>query len=240
MTRFFLALGAALLASCGLIDSSVDDFAMTARKDFGVDTAQWNLGVTAGEFPSFPCADDAACAVPADMICGNQNCTVTCVANECQAHVTVTKFETFDLETDSPELSMVNDKVFVDVVIDSIDFVIDPDTTDPECVKGPGVNSLNFTIPPLQVFLGANDVTDPSDPDATLLGTIPAIAENQMGTISMILEDAGRTVLSDRIQNYTEMFNMIVTTTIDISAGDEVPAGMLSGCVRIRAHADVI
>jgi hypothetical protein len=232
MHRLALVLAAGLTAglagSCGLIDESIDDFPLGfPRKPFTVDTASWNLTVQGDTFPSFPCGAPSDCDAAAGQVCSGGECTATCVESACQAHVPVSLFESFNLAVDAPEYQTIDDQTAIDVTVDTVEFEVE-------------VNTMNVPVPILEVYMAPIDVTTPDGTGALLIGTVPSVTPGQTGTISLQIDDGGRTNLEFFMSNFRTPFNVIVAATVDISAGDPVPQGMLQGYVKVAAHADAI
>lgn len=226
MNRLLMTLGALLVASCGLIDDSVDDFALGfPRKPFTVDTAQWNLTVT-GTFPAVPCGGTTECEMAAQSFCEGE-CTATCEASNCQAHVAIGLFQPFNLAVDAPEYQTIDEQTAISVTVDAVEFVVEQ-------------NTLNMPVPPLQVYMAPIDVTEATDARASLVGTVSSVQPGQTGTVTMTIDAAGEAVLATYMENFRTAFNVIVAATVDISAGQPVPEGMLQGYVVVRAHADAI
>lgn len=226
MTRLLMSLGTLLVASCGLIDPSVDDFKLGfPDRRFNIDTAQWNLTVT-GTFPTVPCTGTVECAMAADMFCDGQ-CAATCEASSCQAHVDIGLFQPINLALDAPEYSEIDDAAVIDVTVDAVEFEV-------------FTNTLNTPVPPLFVYMAPIDVTDSTDPRASLVGTVSSVQPGQTGVVTMTVDAAGEAVLATYMENFRTAFNIIVAGTVDISAGQPVPEGMLEGRVVVRAHADAI
>ncbi len=228
-TRLNLVLCAALassLASCGLIDSSVDDFPLGfPRKDFTVDTATWQLTVM-GTFPAIPCTGNPECDAAASSICAG-SCTATCEASMCQAHVPVSLFKSFNLAVDAPEYQTIDSQTAISVTVDSVEFIVE-------------TNSMNTAVPPLEVFMAPIDVTDSADASALRIGTITSVGAGQTGSQELQTDPAGEANLEMFMSDFRTPFNVIVSGSVNISAGDPVPTGMLQGFVKVAAHADAI
>jgi hypothetical protein len=228
MTRltlvFTAALCAGLASSCGLIDSSVDDFPLGfPRKDFTVDTASWQLSVM-GTFPTIPCTTNPECEAAAGTLCGG-GCTASCEASMCQAHVPLSLFKAFNLALDAPEYQTIDDQTAISVSVDSVEFIVE-------------TNTMNVAVPPLEVFMAPIDVTDASDPAALRIGTITSVGPAQTGSNELQTDAAGEANLEMFMSNFRIPFNVIVAGSVNISAGDPVPSGMLQGYVKVAAHAE--
>jgi hypothetical protein len=222
-----LALGSIALGSCGLIDPSVDDFNLGfPKKTFAVDTASWNLTITDATFPSVPCGGDGECAAAAGTFCSG-GCTATCVESTCQAHVTMSLYEDFNLAVDAPEYQTIDDQTAIDVTLDEIHFVID-------------TNTMNIPSPTLRVYMAPILVIDPTDPQAQLIGVVEPIPPGTTGPRPLVIDAPGREALEGFMSDFRTPFTVIVAAQADISAGDPVPQGMMQGWVDVRAHADAI
>lgn len=228
MNRLTLLLCAALagsVASCGLIDSSVDDFTLGfPRKDFTVDTAQWQITVMGDTFPTIPCSATSECQAAASSLCA-ANCTASCEASMCQAHVPVSLFKSFNLALDAPEYQTIDEQTAISVHVDSVEFIVE-------------TNTMNVAVPPLDVYMAPIDVTDSSSPSALRIGTVTSVGPGQTGSQELQTDAAGEANLEMFMSNFRTPFNVIVSSTVNISAGDPVPMGMLQGYVKVSAHAD--
>jgi hypothetical protein len=141
--------------------------------------------------------------------------------------VPVSLFERFNLAVDAPEYQTIDEQTAIDVTVDSVEFEVE-------------VNTMNTAVPQLEVYMAPIDVTTHNDPQALLIGTVPSVMPGQTGAIELQIDDGGRTNLEFFMSNFRTPFNLIVAATVDISAGDPVPQGMLQGWVKVEAHADAI
>ncbi len=219
-----VALAAAPAVSCGLISSDVTDFNLRLpEKEFNLDTQDWMLTVT-GQMPTLDCPP-VDCAVATTQICEQGACSADCDANaHCQAHVTVSVFQMFDLKNEAPELQTIDSEAVISVTVETIKFKV-------------STNTLNIDSPPLTVYLAPNGVSDPNDPMAEEIGTIASVAAGQTGEGEIMLSETGKASMEQFMSNWRVPFNVIVTGRVTIMAGQAVPEGKLTGAVTVTAHA---
>ena len=212
-------------SACGLIDSDVTDFNLKLpEKDFNVDTADWNLAVEGETIPSVPCPP-ADCTAAADQFCTAGSCTADCDANaHCQAHVSVSVFQSFDLANEAPELAEIASKPIASVTVESIAFRIKE-------------NTLNVPTPPLELYLAPQGVSDPASDEAEHIGTLAPVAVATTGEVELELSESGRAKMSEYMKDYKTPFTVIVAGDAALQAGQPVPAGKMKGVVTVTAHA---
>lgn len=221
-------LAAATAASCGLISSDVADFDLTLPdKSFSIDASGWQvdqaqantlLNTSCGGMPSI-------CAMAAQNVC-DASCSASCNASQrCELALDVSLYKTIDLVTEKPELKTINDQPVIKVTLDSVNYAV---TT----------NTLNVATPELEVKVAPTSVMDPKSPEAELIGTIPAVpAGATVASMPVQFTDAGKAKLIAMMSTFKTPFNVIVGSTLTVTAGQMVPQGKLDAVIRIRAHA---
>jgi hypothetical protein len=221
----WLALLVAPSLSCGLIDPDVTEFNLRLpEKPFNVDTADWNLNVMGSSVPTLDCPP-IDCALAETQFCSMGACEVACDANlHCAAAVSISVFNEFNLEMESPELTKIDAQAVISVTVEQIAFRIE-------------TNTLNVATPPLEVHLAPVGINDPNDPMAEAIGTIAAVQVGQVGAGMIELTPDGKTVMQTYMSNWRTPFHVIVSGDVTISAGTPVPQGALAGVVTVTAHA---
>lgn len=215
-------------AGCGLISSDVADFQLDLPdKSFSIDTAGWQvdeaeaqtlLNTSCGGAPTL-------CNTAAQMAC-EMNCSGTCNASQrCELQLDVSLYKGIDLVTEKPELRSINDQPVIKVTIDSVNYAVTS-------------NTLNVDTPELKLYVAPMSVMDPKSPEAQEIGTVPAIAAGAtVAEMPIVFNETGKAKLVGMMSTYRTPFNVIVGSTLTVTAGQPVPEGKLDAVVRIRAHA---
>jgi hypothetical protein len=230
MTYQGTCLGLLLVAStgCGLISSDVADFDLTLpEKSFSIDTSAWQIDeqqamvVLGTSCAAAPDVCDTAAQLACDM-----NCSGTCNASQfCELQLDVSLYKGINLVEEKPELKSINDQPVIKVTIDSVTYQVT-------------ANTLNVATPELKVFVAPTSVMDPKSPEATEIGTIPAVEAGATGPAAPLLfNDTGKARLVGMMSTYRTPFNVIVGSTLTVTQGQRVPEGKLDAVIRIRAHA---
>jgi hypothetical protein len=219
----------ATVASCGLVNPNVTDFALKfPESDFTIDTADWNIQGS-GNVPSVPCSLD--CGAAASQICGSgSGCSADCetTTQTCQAHITESLVKMYNLATQAPEYQTIADQPVAKVTIDNIWFQIND-----------GNNTLNVDTPPFQVFMAPETVMDPSDPSAKLVGTVNSVPAGFTGKGTLTFAQGGKANMEAFMDDFHTPFNVIVSGIVDVKGGEPTPMGKLIGFVSADAHAGI-
>ncbi len=230
-TRFAaLAAGLTLVAGCGLIDPDIADFDLSLpEKEIVVDTSTWQLTEEANR-PAVDCTESAGiCSLGISEFCGAEGiCFGTCNEEKtCDVKVLVNLWHTFDLAREKPELQEIEGKPLVSISIDRIAYTVSE-------------NTMNVDTPELTVYVAPGSVMSPGDPGAEAIGTLPAIAAGvTVEEQDVVLTENGREILADFMKRYSQPFNIIVGTDVDIHAGDPIPRGTLTAVVIVTAVAGI-
>jgi hypothetical protein len=223
---------AAGLGACGLIDESVDDFSLSLpEKEFRVDSDMMGLVGGSETFPSVECpAID--CAGMSSTFCEpDSSCMVSCGAGgRCEAGTTITLYQMVNMAQERPELATVDKQSGIDVTIDEITFVVEQNTFSPDSPP----------LPTLLVYVGPITAVDATDPNAESIGSIAPIEGGYTGPGQLEFTGTGRATLEEYMSDYTVPFNLIISGTITVMAGQEVPMGIMVGKITGRARADAI
>ena len=92
-------------------------------------------------------------------------------------------------------------------------------------------NTFNVDSPAMTVLVAPAGVTSPGDPQAEAIGTLPSIpagTQTPQADADLVLTTDGRDILAGYMKAYSVPFNVIVSTSVELSAGDTVPTGDLT------------
>ena len=227
-------LGVSLVAGCGLISSDVTNFdLMLPEKKFTIDASGWQVDANKNPFSngtlaSVPCSSmPSVCGMAVAQACAS-DCSSTCdiVANSCQLSLDISRPLKVDLLTDQPDLKTINDQPVIKVSIDSVTYAVT-------------FNSLNVDTPEIDVYVAPLSALKPTDPEAKLVGTIPAIPKGMTIPEPQALEftPTGKAELINIMSKFKTPFNVLVASHLVVRAGQMLPTGKLDAVVRIRGHA---
>jgi hypothetical protein len=232
MTNLLTSGALALLLStgCGLISSDVTNFNLDLpSKEFSVDAASWEVSdQEAQALLATDCSGaPAVCNSAAQTACP-MNCSGECNAqtSTCDLTLGISLYQNVDLLMEKPELQSINDEPVIKVEIDAVQWE----------VTG---NTLNTETPTMTLYVAPMSVMDPNSPDAKEIGTIRAIAPGEVtdGPQDIAFTPTGKADLVAAMSTFKTPFNVIVGSSITVTAGDSFPQGRLDAIVNIRAHA---
>lgn len=218
-TFLMLSLFWMFTVSCNFISSNVDDFNFRLpEKSFTVDSGQfglsWNGALPSIECPANPCPDGEA---------------FFCDAGQCAAKVEYAlQSEIVRLKDEVEELAVVGSQDHVTVKFKYIQMEVT-------------ANTLNFPLPPLQLYVAPQTATSLFDDqgqlrtDVELVGTLPSIPAQGIGVYDLVLSEGGQEALTRYCQRPDVPFYFFIYGSAVFSAGDPVPAGALT--VRIHSMA---
>jgi hypothetical protein len=226
-----IALGiAAAAAGCGLISSDVTNFDLALpAKRFTIDMGGWQVDTSAAdEYLMRSCSDSnpALCNNAVQQVC-TMNCSGVCSAdNTCQLSLDISGRQPVDLVSEKPELKSINDEPVIKVMLDSVTYDI---TT----------NTLNIDTPEITLYVAPTSVVRSNDPLAKAIGTIPAIPAGTTTTSSQSIKftPTGRADLVAAMSSFKTPFNVLVGSSIVVTASQPVPTGKIDAVVYIRGHA---
>lgn len=227
----FFPIAAVILASgCGLISSDVTNFDLTLPdKNFSVDADSWDItDDEAQPLLQTSCSGNPGiCATAAQTACP-MNCDGECNATSqtCDLTLAVALYQNVDLLAEKPELQQINDEPVIKVTIDSVTWEV-------------ASNTLNTDTPPLTLFVAPMSVMDPTSPEARPIGTINGVAAGEVTDGEQPLEftPSGKADLVAAMSTFKTPFNIIVGSTITLTAGQSVPQGRLDAVVHVKGHA---
>jgi hypothetical protein len=226
--RLAAAFGAALLlASCGLISSDVTDVEIRLPdKNFTINTGGWKVSQSdADRFLSQSCSSQpSVCGSEVAQVCP-MGCTGSCNAQTCDLSLDISLAQPVNLLTEQPELKSFSNQSVIKVGVDSVTYEVSN-------------NTLNIATPELTVYVAPMSVIT-ADAQATAIGTIPPIPAGQKTTApqSIVFTAAGRDKLVNVMSAFKTPFNVLVGSSILLTAGQQVPTGQLDAAVHITGHA---
>src|SRR5262249_5501739 len=100
-------------------------------------------------------------------------------------------------------------------------------------------NTLNVDTPEISVYVAPTSALTPSDPQAKKIGTIPAIPAGWVTTDSQSIKftTTGKADLVNIMSSFKTPFNVIVGSSLMVTANQPVPSGKLDAIVHIKGHA---
>jgi hypothetical protein len=186
---------------CGLISSDITKVTFALPTRHYVFSSQ-GLSLPAGANQKVPCGRGtplATCPAP-----------LTCDSGVCTAHVPTSIVQKMDLKNDVPVLA--GHQSIADITLESIRYDV--------------VSTANIQIPPIQLYLAPDGVTDPKDPSASLFGTVPAIEAGATTSGQVVKEPNADAVFTMYGHDLATPFNFIATTTVVVATGT-TPTGMV-------------
>ncbi len=233
-TAIGVVLGAAL-ASCGLISSDVTDFDLTLPdKKFTINIDGWQVDdANASTYLERSCAGapPTACNSAVQEACV-MNCSGSCneTSQTCDLALEVSLAQSVNLVMEKPELQSLNDEPVIKVTVDSITYEV-------------AFNTLTIDTPPITVYLAPISVTSvrANDPSVKAIGTIDPVPAGQTTTTPQPLKltATGKAELTNLMSNFKTPFNVLVGSSIVVTAGQAIPTGKLDAVVHIKGHAGI-
>ena len=219
--------------SCGLISSDIATISFNLPErtySFNTSEAGWNSTKTAAfsTVPSIPCTVDTDCQSPLLAAAGIDPSYLICdqPTQSCAFVITVeTPPQTIDIKSQSPELGSLSNQSVVDVTVSKITY----DVTG---------NSMNVTLPSVELFVAPMGVTSTSDPAATPFGTVPPIpAGANVSGGAVALDKAGQDAFVGFAHHFGTPFVFMARSRVVVPGGTPVPMGGLSLTVKGRLSA---
>lgn len=234
-SRLHWRLGALLLlgaVGCSLISSDITKVTFDLpAKTYSFDAAQW--GIPAGNTVAVHCGAPDNLATVTVMDCCNPPAPLTkpdCTAHPlvcegtpmvCTLKQPVTVAQKMDLKMEVPELSSISNQSVVDISLSNLHYV--------------AVSTLNVDVPPLELYLADDGVTDSSQ--GMKFGTVPAIPKGTSPSGDVVLEPNADALFAARGHTFGTPFNFIATTTVSVASGSPAPTGMITVTVTGKAAA---
>jgi hypothetical protein len=231
-------LGVGLTAGCGLISSDVTDFDLALpEKKFTVDADGWQVNTAQaslfnpdGRLAAVQCSSmPTLCSSAVTQACP-MGCTGSCnmTANSCELSLDISLAQPVNLLMEKPELKSINDQPVIKVAIDSVTYEVTS-------------NSLNVATPDIKVYIAPTSVLKlkPNTDDATLIGTIPAVGAGATTSGEQMIQftPTGKAALANIMSTFKVPFNVVVGSSLLVTAGQALPTGKLEAAVHIRGHA---
>jgi hypothetical protein len=216
------------LAGCGLISSDVTNFDLTLPpKTFTIDTAGWQVNQTAADqYLMRSCTMSQMCNSAVQVACP-MGCSGSCSATQtCDLSLDVSLMQPVNLVMERPELKSINDEPVIKVTLDSVTYNVTS-------------TSLNVDTPEVTVYVAPMSVVKVSDPQIKAIGTIAPVPAGQTtgGAKPLVFTSTGRSDLVTIMSTFKTPFNVLVGTSVVVSAGQPVPSGKLVAVVNITGHA---
>jgi hypothetical protein len=227
-------LGLSLATGCGLISSDVTNFDLKLPdKRFTIDASGWQVDTSNkslfnnGMLAAVPCSSmPTVCSSAVAKACSS-DCSGSCdaVADSCVLSLDVSRPLKVDLLTEQPDLKTINDQPVVKVSIDSVTYAVTS-------------NTLDVDTPMISVYVAPISALKPGDAQAQLIGTIPPIPRMTTSEFQALqFTSTGKAALVNIMSTFKTPFNVLVASSLVVSAGQMLPTGKLDAVVRIRGHA---
>jgi len=207
-------LGSLVSLGCNLINSDITALTFELpTKSYHMDTQGMNI--PAGTAPRVACGPSETvmdcCAPP--MAVPGLDCgavPLTCDANFCTGHKTVSVAQMMNLGQEAPELRNVTGQSLADILIKRITYTAS--------------NMLNVDLPAVTIYLAPAGVTDPAS--AMKFGTVPPIpAGKPPASGDVMLEPDAQATFSSYAHNFGTPFGFIAATTLDVPPDSPFPNG---------------
>src|SRR4029078_4318978 len=100
-------------------------------------------------------------------------------------------------------------------------------------------NSLTVATPPLYLYMGPQSIAAPGDAGAELVGILDPLPPGKTGRVDVRFEGNGRQVMKRFMDNFHTPFRVLVSGTLPVHGGEDLPMGLLVGSVQADAHAGI-
>jgi len=227
---FAVGLGvSSVLAACGLISSDVTNFDLTLPdKKFTVDMGGWQFSSAARDtYLMRDCsANPTVCNTAVQQVC-TMGCSGSCGAsNTCDLSLDVSLSQTVNLLMGKPELKSINDEPVIKVTIDSVTYEITS-------------NTLNVDTPEFTVYVAPASVLKTTDAQSKAIGKIPPVPAGWVteAAHSFTFTANGRDELVNLMSSFKTPFNVLVGSSLVVTANEPVPTGKLDAVIHIKGHA---
>jgi hypothetical protein len=127
---------------------------------------------------------------------------------------------------EKPELKSINDEPAIKVTIDSVTYDIT-------------ANTLNIDTPEFTVYVAPTSVLKITDAQAKAIGKIAAVPAGWVTDAPhpFTFTAAGRSELVNLMSSFKTPFNVLLGSSLLVTANDDVPMGKLEAVIHIKAHA---
>jgi len=210
-------IAALALAGCGLISSDITKLTFDLpTQTYNFDTSMWG-NLPAGTVPAVPCTSTSDCCTAGSL--AGVSCTTTpldCNAGTCEAAVPESVSSSINLASQVPQLSGFAGHALSQITISKITYSVSN-------------NTMNIDLPPMNIYLAPQGVTDPNDPSAMLFGSTAAIPAGTDPTNQPVsLVSNASQIFGMFTSNISTPFNLIAATVVKIEAGQPVPKGAIT------------
>jgi hypothetical protein len=236
ITKLRVAIGFAVglaIAGCGLISPDVTDFDLTLPdKKFTINIDGWQVDdMQAETYLDRSCAGapPTACNSAVEQACA-MGCSGSCNASSqtCDLTLDVSLAQSVNLLMERPELQSLSDEPVIKVTVDSVTYEVTS-------------NTLNVDTPVITVYIAPSSVTTvkSNDPSVKAIGTIDPIAAGETTTSPRPIKftATGKAELVSIMSTFKTPFNVLVGSSIVVTAGQGLPVGALDAVVHIKGHA---
>src|ERR1043165_1094974 len=162
------------------------------------------------------------CNTAVQQVC-TMGCSGSCGAsNTCELSLDISRSQPVNLLMEKPELKSINDEPVIKVTIDSV-------TNDIT------INTLNIDTPEFTVYVAPASVFTASDAQAKAIGKIEPVPA---GTVTdaqhpFTFTASGRAELVNLMSSFKTPFNVLVGSSLLVTASDPVPMGKLEAGLQI-------
>jgi hypothetical protein len=221
----YLAAIVLFAASCGLVNELENfkgiNFQLPVRK-YAVSTDDMQWETPPQDFTQIPPISCGAGGLvmdccnpppPLPMFC--TQVPLVCDGGYCTLKFVYEQTQTVDLAKEVPSLANSKGQIFSEMTLTTIDITIDE-------------NTLNVTLPPVDIYLAPMNVTTGSDPRAQKIGTMAMKAAGFVGPDTIMLDDAAKKLFSNYAHDFQTPFNILMSTTVVYKSGAPVPKGKIA------------
>jgi hypothetical protein len=220
----------AVLAGCGLISSDVTNFDLTLPdKTFTIDMGGWQVNSSARDsylMQSCSASNPTLCNTAVQQVC-TMGCSGSCGAsNTCDLSLNISLSQPVNLLMEKPELKSIDDEPVIKVTIDSVTYEITS-------------NTLNVDTPEFIVYVAPMSVIKTTDAMAKPIGKIAAVPAGWVTDAPhpFTFTSTGRADLVMLMNAFKTPFNVLVGSSLLVTASDPVPTGKLDAVIHIKGHA---
>jgi hypothetical protein len=213
-----------LLASCGLVNELENfkgiNFQLPIRKySVSTDDPQWHAPPDTG-IPAISCGAGGivadCCNPPAPfptIPCAQY--PLACDGGVCSLKFAYEQVQAVDLAKDVPSLSSSKGQIFSSMTLTTIDIVVDE-------------NTMNVTLPPVDIYLAPASAMTASNSGAKKIGSMSSKPAGFTGPDTIKLDDAAQKLFSMFANDFQTPFNIIISTNVVYRSGGPVPKGKIS------------
>jgi hypothetical protein len=212
-----------LLSGCGLIN----ELQSFKGLNFQLPEQQYSVNTDDPSWPALPgdgvptvscgpggivmdCCVPPAPLPPVDCV----RSPLTCEAGNCALRFTYSQLQVVDLAKEVPSLASSKGQIFSEVLLKTIEVTID-------------TNTMNVTLPPVNIYLAPASATAASSPGAKRIATLSMKTPGVTGHETVALDDAAQQLFSTYARDVQTPFNIIISTEMVLRGGSVVPRGKL-------------